>query len=539
LNSVKIIDVTGGGPQYTTIYSVNGRLAARFGDAGDPSNIWRATTHKFTDFAGGATFGEISSAGLRLFGLTSGNILFSVPTIAGSNTLLFPAVTDTVVTTASTATFFNKTFDTAAGFANTLKINGTAVSDKTGAGKFVLDTSPVFQTQIDVAAGGLYRIAGKILIGNSTAGANYNIVFSSDGARLGYQIGDAVDPTNYSKATTHTWSSGDGTVTFEQITAAGHRFFGSTSGNTLLRPKTVASGILDLPAETGTLVSTGSGNVVTNAMLSQASRKTFKLNSGDATGNSSDGSAAVAAQNMPIRGHIAGLTLSTAGITGTFGIAAGQATDGGNAEAMVLGSAYTKTTAAWAVGSGNGSLDTGSIANNTWYHVWLIKRTDTGVVDVLTSLSASSPTMPGSYTLKRRIGAIRTDGSAQWIKFFQYGDDFTWDVPIQSYSNGSVGTSRITNVTCHVPALKVQAKLSAIVYNAGNSFWIFNSPEQADIAPNSTTTFTVAGVASAYVTQQLLIRTDGNANIAARADTASSLLFVVTNGWIDRRGQDD
>ena len=59
-------------------------------------------------------------------------------------------------------------------------------------------------------------------------------------------------------------------------------------------------------------------------------------------------------------------------------------------------------------------MDTGSVANNTWYHVHLIKRPVTGVVDVLFSLSATAPTLPTSYTIFRRIGSMRTDGSARW-----------------------------------------------------------------------------------------------------------------------------
>ena len=66
----------------------------------------------------------------------------------------------------------------------------------------------------------------------------------------------------------------------------------------------------------------------------------------------------------------------------TFGIAAGVAADSTAAAMMSLASAYTKTTAAWAVGSTSGALDTGVIAASTWYHVYLIRRTDTGVVDV-------------------------------------------------------------------------------------------------------------------------------------------------------------
>src|SRR5438045_2280633 len=114
-----------------------------------------------------------------------------------------------------------------------------------------------------------------------------------------------------------------------------------------------------------------------------------------------------------LAGVLYGCTLSAAGATATFGIAAGTASG------MVLASAYTKTTAAWAVGTALGALDTGAIANNTWYHAFLIERTDTGVVDVLISLSPTAPTMPASYTIKRRIGSMKTDGSAQWKAFSQ------------------------------------------------------------------------------------------------------------------------
>lgn len=54
---------------------------------------------------------------------------------------------------------------------------------------------------------------------------------------------------------------------------------------------------------------------------------------------------------------------------------------------MALTSGITKRLdAAWAVGTGNGGLDQGTIANAT-YHVHLIKRLDTGVVDAIFSLS--------------------------------------------------------------------------------------------------------------------------------------------------------
>lgn len=114
------------------------------------------------------------------------------------------------------------------------------------------------------------------------------------------------------------------------------------------------------------------------------------------------------------RSYLAGLTLSTAGGSGTMSIAAGFAVDSTNVYGMSL-SAFTKTTSSWALGTGNGGLDTGTIANSTWYYFYLIQRVDTKVVDVIFSLSASVPTYPANYTVCRRIGEGLTDGSAHWI----------------------------------------------------------------------------------------------------------------------------
>ena len=111
----------------------------------------------------------------------------------------------------------------------------------------------------------------------------------------------------------------------------------------------------------------------------------------------------------PLRGYLSGLTLSTVGSSINFGVAAGVATSDDTTTSMKLATSLSKSTAAWAVGSGVGALDTGTIANSTWYHVFLIERTDTGVVDVLVSLSATTPTLPASYTKQRRIGSMKTN----------------------------------------------------------------------------------------------------------------------------------
>lgn len=163
----------------------------------------------------------------------------------------------------------------------------------------------------------------------------------------------------------------------------------------------------------------------------------------DATGYpAADGSQIT---NLPLpRGYIDGLILSNNATDPAkdIDISAGQANNASNTTPMALSSTLVKQLdAAWAVGTNQGGLDTGTVAANTWYHVWLIKRTDTGVVDALFSTSATAPTMPTNYTKARRIGAVLTDATPDIIKFFQHGDNFYWDVPVQDYDQANPGTA--------------------------------------------------------------------------------------------------
>jgi hypothetical protein len=237
-------------------------------------------------------------------------------------------------------------------------------------------------------------------------------------------------------------------------------------------------------------------------------------------------------------GHINGLTLSAAGSTATFGIATGQAADSTNAALMSLGSAYTKTGSSWAVGSGNGGIDTGSIANNTWYHVWLIQRSDTSVVDVLFSTSASSPTMPSNYDRKRRIGSMLTNGSAQWVKFIQDGDRFDWDTRVLDSNGSTPANTSAASKTLTVPTgVSVQAIVEGTLsYSSGAMFAIFSPLDVADIDPGATGWWGVAA-ASAYNTAEKIIRTNTSAQIRIRFSSTTGNYTIATSGWLDARGR--
>jgi len=67
--------------------------------------------------------------------------------------------------------------------------------------------------------------------------------------------------------------------------------------------------------------------------------------------------------------------------------------------------------------TGANGLDTGSQASDTMYYIWAIKNPTSKAVAGLASLSGTSPTMPSGYTLKRVIGAIRSDDSTEICDF--------------------------------------------------------------------------------------------------------------------------
>lgn len=246
--------------------------------------------------------------------------------------------------------------------------------------------------------------------------------------------------------------------------------------------------------------------------------------------------------------YLTGLTLSTAGSSATFGIAAGYAADVTNAALMRLSSAYTKTTSAWALGTGNGGLDTGAVANSTWYHVYLISRPDTGVVDVLFSLSASAPTMPTSYTFKRRIGSMKTNGSAQWVKFIQNGDTFMWDAPVNDVTATNPGTSAVTRTVSTPLGVIVQGIFGIDGFgntSASNPAAILLSDlAQSDVAPGDATGFSLQTFSSTSASLELgavaLVYTNTSSQVRSRIQqsvAAVTVLIVNTMGWIDTRGK--
>lgn len=204
---------------------------------------------------------------------------------------------------------------------------------------------------------------------------------------------------------------------------------------------------------------------------------------------------------------------------------------------MQLNSTLTKRLdAAWAVGNGNGGLDTGSIANTT-YHVFLIQRSDTGVVDALFSTNATSPTMPANYDRRRRIGSIiRSSGTI--VGFTQRGDYFL--MPTIETRN-STSTTANSLITCPTPlGIRTSPMFDSLLTISGAGSDITNGIGSGDSA-SPTFSFQRVFGGGGYRTTIApgMVFTDRNSqvrfSVAGSGTITSNLLGC--SGWIDFRGR--
>lgn len=272
---------------------------------------------------------------------------------------------------------------------------------------------------------------------------------------------------------------------------------------------------------------------------------TFKIiNLGNGT-VATDGAAfgQIQAAQGALVGFIGGLILSAAGSTGTFGIAPGAASDSTATGLISLASAFTKTTADFVAGTGNGALDMGSIANTTWYHVFIIG--DPALPgDILFSLSATSPTLPTGYTLFRRIGSMLTDSSSHWVAFTQVGNYFRWKTFIADYQNVPGVTTAVTQTLTVPTGIIVQPDLMFAINSgssggAGSQLAILTALNETDTAPSSVYwQVVVNNVNNAYgsSTDVTSLWTNTSAQIRRRVSGTDAALSIFTNGWMDLRG---
>lgn len=195
----------------------------------------------------------------------------------------------------------------------------------------------------------------------------------------------------------------------------------------------------------------------------------------------------------------------------------------------------------WVVGNNQPKLDTGSEATSTWYHVFVIMRPDTGVVDILFSTSATTPTMPSNYTKKRRIGSFYNDSGSTIRPFYQQGDYFHYQDSLVLLANSSTAIDALTYVG--VPTgVNVQPILSYWIGSntSDNTSLVFSDARPGDQSVYVYASWTAYSSDEACGNMPGGIFTDTSGRIWVEffdGTAGTGALYLDVNGWIDDRGR--
>lgn len=166
-------------------------------------------------------------------------------------------------------------------------------------------------------------------------------------------------------------------------------------------------------------------------------------------------------------------------------VAAGACSSSDNGTALVLASAITKRIdAAWAAGTNNGGLFSGTVANSTWYAVHLIKKDADGTIDAGFDTSLTAANKPAGYTAYRRIGFVVTDGSGNLRGFIQHGSKFHYKSPTLDVDT-TTGTTATTHALASVPSGKrFRVGCNVFIECGGVDTYVYLScPDLTDMAP--------------------------------------------------------
>jgi len=133
--------------------------------------------------------------------------------------------------------------------------------------------------------------------------------------------------------------------------------------------------------------------------------------------------------------------------------------------------------------AGANGLDTGSIAANTGYFLYVIYNGTTTAG--LASTSATAPTMPSGYTYKALVGWCTTDATTTPFnieEFTQIDDEYIWKINQTAVSNSAaVGVQTVnlaaggSDTYAFVPAYHLKQIRGVIYHDAGGIF--FMNPE--------------------------------------------------------------
>jgi microcystin-dependent protein len=240
-------------------------------------------------------------------------------------------------------------------------------------------------------------------------------------------------------------------------------------------------------------------------------------------------------QSFLSRGFIDGLiTSNAADADHDITISVGACRDSSDAYNMTLASALTKRIdASWAAGDAAGGLFSGSVANATWYHVFLIRKDSDGAIDAGFDTSVVAANKPAGYSTYRRIGSVLTNGSANILSFTQTGNRFELNSAAIAVDYNGVPPTSLTALTVTAPP-NTDALMR--IYGAvasGNTFYLVEGKTSGEFWIVCAISSSTPGFSSVVA-----VPVDGNSQVRHYSGATLTNGQIYTQGWIDPRGRD-
>lgn len=294
---------------------------------------------------------------------------------------------------------------------------------------------------------------------------------------------------------TETWKLGADVVSATALAVnIDGNIFDVTGTNTVtsLRSKGIGTiitlqfdGVLTLTHHSSDLVLPGAANIITAA----GDVATFYEYASTDWRCLSYQRAADAADSISQRGAISGLALSNdSDADHDIAIAVGSCRDSADKRTLSLSSILTKRIdATWAAGDDAGGMFTGSVTTDTWYHLFLVRKTSDGSIDAGVDTSITAANIPSGYVEYRRIGSVKTDGSSNIKPFVQFGDRFTWSAPTPDATDVATSTSAALTTLNTPLAVKVEAEMYIHIEDAATNTKgiLFSDPDVPDLSADN------------------------------------------------------
>lgn len=285
-----------------------------------------------------------------------------------------------------------------------------------------------------------------------------------------------------------------------------------------------------------------SGDVAANAANIATNTADIATNASDIATNSASISAnALVPATL---GTITGLMPSNAADADhDITISAGIAADSTSAELLELSSAMTKQIDnSWVAGDGLGGLATGTVAADTTYHYFIIKKDSDDSIDVVIDTSITCANIPTGYTKYRRVFSLLTDSSANIPAFTAISEGGGVRVNLNSRVldvNTTAPTAVPVLFTVSTPLdIELTVRGTVQLVYSGTCGFLITSPSEtnnnASSSNNTVRTLASVDISNSYF--EKITNTSAQLRHDSEIFTVTSLI-IATEGWSDSRGQ--